>query len=143
MTNNPDNDLKLYNQQLKNKDSLFNKLVKSKLPQDFSSKLDNALSRIEIIWGFLIRSLFIFSIGFFGYNYLSPQSIKDIPFSQLTLDLLFNNIFSGVLVVGCVLWFFSFPSKSDKPEESPYKIWANVGYFIICIALFIWIKYNP
>jgi len=88
----------------------------------------------------VFRTVFIIAVGFFGYEYLNPQPIGDIPFAQLTFDLIFKNLFSFALVIGCFKWFFSFPKKQDECEEDPYQFWASLGYLIVggSVAWYLW-----
>ena len=81
----------------------------------------------------ICRFLFIVSIGFIGYYWIDPQSIGDIPFSQLTLNLILKRLFAGLLILGCIVWFFRFPEKRYKEmidEDDPYHIWADFSVLI-------------
>lgn len=91
-------------------------------------------------WGMLFRTAFILSIGFFGFIFYKP--IGDIPFSQLTLNQVFSNLFATIIVLGSIFWFFNFPNEKhfdllENQKQSPYAIWGQFGGIVICIAALI------
>lgn len=127
MYNDPDKELNKYNQQLKYEESL------QKIPKVIS--VTNSLKKLEIAWGALFRCLFIIAAGFISYSYIDPEPIKDIPFSQLTLDLVAKKVFSIMIIIACIGWFFNFPKKESDHEENPCKTWAIWGYIVVAIGL--------
>lgn len=91
-------------------------------------------------WGMLFRAIFISSLGIGGYFWLDPQPISDIPFSQLTLNQLFSNLFAFLLSVGCFCWFVNFPKQKKSPEsldDNPYVTWSRISFLFIFLAALI------
>lgn len=88
-------------------------------------------------WGVLFRALFISTVGIVGYFWFDPKSIGDIPFSQLTLNHFFENIFGIGIAVGCIWWFFNFPdqSKSQSSKDNPYVVWGQSGGCIVLLGV--------
>ena len=105
------------------------------------SRIISFLMKLKRGWGMIFRFLFIVSIGFIGYYWIDPQSIGDIPFSQLTLNLILKKLFAGLLILGCIVWFFRFPERHEemKDEDDPYSMWANISCFFIFIGFLIWL----
>lgn len=89
-------------------------------------------------WGMLFRTLFISFVGIVGYFWLDPQSIGDVPFSELTLNQIFKNLFAVLIVIGCFIWFFDFPNQgsSKDPESNPYVSWGRFGGWVLFLAAF-------
>jgi magnesium-transporting ATPase (P-type) len=81
-------------------------------------------------WGMLFRTLFIIAVGYFGYSWIDPQALGDKPLSQLTLNNIVSNLMAGGIVLGCIVWFFHFPT-SDEHNSEPYLIWAQFGAVIV------------
>ena len=92
------------------------------------------LMKLKRGWGMIFRFLFITSVGFIGYIWFNPQNLGDIPFSQLTLNLLFNNLFSLGIVIYCIIWFFNFP---DDSFDEPYNKWANYSLIVYLILVYM------
>jgi len=88
-------------------------------------------------WGIIFRALFICAVGAIGYFWIDPQSISDMPLSQLTLKQIFGNLFAVLIVIGCFKWFCDFPEQSgDKnPEENPYVGWGQIGGLVAIVAV--------
>lgn len=101
------------------------------------------ITKLKRNFGICVRLLTIFCIWFFGREIIEPSSIGDTPFSQLTLNSIFNSAMSVGLPIVCVFWAFNAPDSHEEmePEEDPYIfLWASFGYFVICglIAWIIW-----
>lgn len=92
-------------------------------------------NRLTILrgWGMLFRTLFITAMGMIAYLWFKPQSLGDIPFSQLTLNQVFDNLFGILIPLGCIFWFFKFPKHKDsgEPYENKYAMWGLLGIVII------------
>lgn len=84
-------------------------------------------------WGMLFRTLFITAIGVMAYLCFKPQSLGDVPLSQLTLNQIFGNLFGVLIPLVCIFWFFRFPKQkdSDEPHENRYAMWGLLGIVII------------
>lgn len=78
----------------------------------------------------LFRAVFIGAVAFIGYNWIDPQEIGDIPFSQLTINDIFKPVLAIALVLGCIKWFFSIPDTNEWA-----KYWANIGYFALLVVI--------
>lgn len=89
---------------------------------------------IITIWGMTFRTVFYLCIGFFGYFLFDPPTISDVPFSELTFNMLFRNIGAIVFVIACIVWFFDFPQKYSD-DDNPYDRWAWLGGLIVVIML--------
>src|SRR3546814_10908871 len=63
-----------------------------------TSKLDAFGLTLLRWWGAIFRALFICAVGVIGWFWLDPQSISDLPLSQLTLKQIARNIFAVLLV---------------------------------------------
>jgi hypothetical protein len=109
-----------------------------------TEKLESATSKLDTLgwallrwWGVIFRTLFICAIGTVGWFWIDPQSISDIPLSQLTLKQIFRNLFAVLIVIGCARWFFDFPEQTNdkNPEENPYVGWGQFGGFIVIVAV--------
>lgn len=105
--------------------------------QSQTSKLDSFGWALLRWWGALFRALFICAVGIIGWFWIDPQSIGDIPFSQLTLKQIAGNIFAVLLAIWCVKWFFEFPKqeKDTKPQENPYVFWGQLGGWAVAISV--------
>lgn len=113
----------------------------------FHSKLATLKTELSVImlkilrwWGMLFRAVLIFSIGIGGYLWLDPQPLGDVPFSQLTLNKVFSNIFALFLGIGCFCWFVKFPKQKKKPEspnDDPYVMWGMFGLLFMFLATLI------
>jgi heme/copper-type cytochrome/quinol oxidase subunit 2 len=111
--------------------------LEAKILESTSSKLE-ALGWILLRWwGGIFRALFICAVGTIGYFLVDPQSISDMPLSQLTIKQIFENIFAVLIVIGCFRWFFDFPEQSGdkKPEKNPYVEWGKFGIGVIIVAV--------
>lgn len=105
------------------------------------SKLDTlkwiALRR----WGMLFRTLFISFLGIAAYFWMEPQNIGDVPFSELTLNQIFKNLFAFLMVGGCICWFFKFPdernSMVEEPNDNPYVFWGRLSILVALIVTVI------
>lgn len=113
-----------------------------------SSKLNTLKTQILRKWGMLFRTLFISSIGIIAYLWLEPQNIGDVPFSELTFNQIFSNLFFTLVAIGCLYWFFKFPVQDhpDWPNDNPYESWGWFGAFLILIVsvvallVLVWIR---
>ena len=87
-------------------------------------------------WGILFRTLFISIVGVVGYFWLDPQSIGDVPLSQLTLNQILKNVFAFAIAIGCISWFFKFPETSGarSPEDNPYVGWGRFGGWVVLVV---------
>lgn len=111
-----------------------------KIPDSIRSKLETFKWTALRRWGMLFRMIFISSLGIGGYLWLDPQPIGDVPFSQLTLNQLFSNLFAFLLSVGCFCWFINFPQQkkgSESSNENPYVIWGIFSFLFILLAALI------
>lgn len=91
-------------------------------------------------WGMLFRAVFISSLGIGGHFWLDPQPIGDVPFSQLTLNLVFSNLLALILSIVCLCWFFSFPKEKKKqegPDDNPYVMWGFFGILLMLLFALI------
>jgi hypothetical protein len=108
------------------------------------SKLGVLGSAVMRWWGILFRALFIATLGIVGYSWLDPQSIGDVPFGEITPNQIFNNLFSVLIVFGCVYWFFNFPDQGDSndPDSNPYDSWGGFGVGIVCfiVLIILWLN---
>jgi hypothetical protein len=88
-------------------------------------------------WGVLFRALFICAVGVIGWFWIDPQSISDIPLSQLTLKQIAGNISALIFAIICATWFFEFPEqeRGKKPRENPYVSWGQFGGWVVVIAM--------
>ena len=102
-----------------------------------TSKLDLFGWALLRWWGVLFRALFIFAVGVIGWSWISPQSISDIPLSQLTLKQIAGNICAVLLAIWCIKWFFEFPEQEQdkEPQENPYVFWGQLGGSVVAIAV--------
>ncbi len=83
----------------------------------------------------LFRALTIAAIGGIGWMWFDPQSLGDIPFSQLTPNMIINNLFGVGIPIGCVVWFFNFPERGDEEHlnSDPYETWAHASGYVLLI----------
>lgn len=91
--------------------------------------------------------------------WIDPQPLGDIPLSQLTLNMIFSNLFAGALAIGALYHFFNFPDTpnseivdvepSQKREidilvlkSNPYVDWVkgSVGMIFILIFVVAWME---
>ena len=88
-------------------------------------------------WGIIFRALFIFAVGVIGYFWIDPQSISNMPLSQLTLKQISGNLLAVLIVIGCFRWFVDFPEQSgDKnSDENPYVGWGQFGGLVFIVAV--------
>lgn len=88
-------------------------------------------------WGVLFRALFICAVGIIGWFWIDPQSISDVPLSQLTLKQIGGNILAVVLAIWCIKWFFEFPEQERGKElrENSYIGWGQFGGGVVAIAV--------
>jgi hypothetical protein len=111
-----------------------------KIPHSITSKLEPLKWSVMRRWGMLFRIFFISSLGIGGHLWLDPQPIGDVPFSQLTLNQVFSNLFDFLLIVGCFFWFVNFPKQKKKPEgpdDNPYVVWGVFGILFIFLSAII------
>jgi hypothetical protein len=87
-------------------------------------------------WGILFRTLSITIVGVVGYFWLDPQSIGDVPLSELTLNQILKNVFAFAIAIGCISWFFKFPDTSDatSPENNPYVTLGKFGGWVVLVV---------
>jgi hypothetical protein len=106
--------------------------------------LQSTSSRFEVLgwrlirwWGIIFRALFICAIGVIGYSWIDPQSIDDIPLSQLTLKHIFRNLIALLIAIGCAKWFFEFPDQKgdSNVEGNPYVTWGQFGFLVVVIGV--------
>lgn len=111
-------------------------VLKLRDPETAQSKLETLGWLLVRWWGILFRAVFISLIGIVGYFWLDPQSIGDVPLSELTLNRILKNLFAVLIAIGCISWFFKFPdqSESKSPEDNPYVTWAQFGGWVILAA---------
>jgi hypothetical protein len=88
-------------------------------------------------WGVLFRALFICAVGVIGWFWIDPQSISDVPLSQLTLKQIAGNIFAVIFAIWCIKWFFEFPEqeRGKEPQENPYVGWGQFGGWVVAAAV--------
>lgn len=100
------------------------------------TELSTVMLKILRWWGMLFRALFISSIGIIPYLWLDPQPIGDVPFSQLTLNQVFSNLFALLIALGCIVWFFKFPVQEHPqwPNDNPYNSWGWLGILAILVV---------
>lgn len=104
------------------------------------AELSTIMLKILRWWGMLFRAILIFSIGIGGYFWLDPQPLGDVPFSQLTLNKVFSNIFALLLGIGCFCWFVKFLKQKKKPEspnDDPYVMWGMFSLLFMFLAALI------
>lgn len=113
--------------------------LKMKKLESITSKIDTLGWALLRWWGVIFRALFICAIGTIGWLWIDPQSISDIPLSQLTLKQICGNIIAILIVIGCARWFFDFPEQSNdkNPEENPYVGWGQFGGFIVIVTVLV------
>lgn len=101
-----------------------------------SSKFDDVVLTALRWWGVLFRALFICALGVIGWLWINPQSISDVPISQLTLKQIVGNILATLLAIWCVKWFLDFPEQQrvTEPKENPYIVWGQFGAGLILVA---------
>jgi hypothetical protein len=107
------------------------------------NNVDEGIDLLQSLWGMIFRSLFIFAVGYLGYNWIDPPNIGDVPFAQLTLRAILGSVLAVGIVIGCIGWFFNFPDRMSKDEEDPYILWAHGSYYLIgiaAVAYFIWFR---
>lgn len=102
-----------------------------------TSKLGGLGWTILSWWGAVFRALFICSVGVVGWAWIDPQSISDLPISQLTLKQIIGNILAVLLAIWCVKWFFEFPKheRGKEPRENPNVRWGQFGGLVAVIAV--------
>lgn len=113
--------------------------VHSKLAT-LKTELSTVMLKILRWWGMLFRAIFISSIGIGGYFWLDPQPLGDVPFSQLTLNQVFSNLFALILAIGCFCWFINFPQQKKKPEslnDERYVIWGLFSILFVFLAALV------
>lgn len=100
------------------------------------SKINILKTQILHKWGMLFRTLFISSIGIVAYLWLTPEDIGGVPFSELTLNMIINNLFFAFIALGCLYWFFKFPVQEhpEWPNDNPYDSWGWFGILFIFIT---------
>ena len=131
-TEHPDDNVELDSEPVVNRDE----------SQPVVSKLETFGWALVRMWGMLFRAMFISLIGIIGYLWLDPQSIGDVPFAELTLNQVLNNMFAGLIAIGCIIWFFSFPDQGDVEslEDNPYVTWGRFGggVFLVVALVVYW-----
>ncbi|MCW5595563.1 MAG: hypothetical protein KIT42_06810 [Rhodocyclaceae bacterium] len=102
-----------------------------------TSNLDELRWKLLRWWGVLFRTLFICAIGVIGWFWIDPQSISEIPLSQLTLKQISGNISAFLLAIFCATWFFEFPEQDcgEEPRDNPYVGWGQFGGWIVGVAV--------
>lgn len=104
--------------------------------ESITSKFDALGWALLRWWGILFRALFICAVGVIGWFWIDPQSISDVPLSQLTLKQIAANIFAVLLAIWCVKWFFEFPEQEGKePQENPYVGWGQFGGWLVVVVV--------
>ena len=111
-----------------------------------------------LVWfGVLSRALFIPLFAIIAYQLIDPRDVIDVPFSRLTIGMIFENLLAWSIVVFCVVWFFRFPKKDDywligysesdkdrlqvRAVEDEYLKWSRYGVLVLIIIILIyWIK---
>jgi hypothetical protein len=83
--------------------------------------------KILRLWGGIFRFLVIAAIGIGAYIYLDPPSIMDRPLASLTLRDIAKNVTAAFIAVGCISWFFSFPSDG---EGISLEDWGKLGAWV-------------
>lgn len=79
--------------------------------------------------GYVTRPIFIISIGLVAVFFFMPDSIGDIPFSQLTLNKILYFVLWIVAMIVLILWIFSSPESSEN-----WEAWGQFGLAIVCAA---------
>ena len=102
------------------------------------SRLDTLGWALLRWWGIFFRALFICAVAVIGWFWIDPQSISDIPLSQLTLKQIAANILVALLAIWCVKWFFEFPEqeRGKEPQDNPYVGWGQFGCLVVAVAVF-------
>lgn len=108
--------------------------------KNIESKLELYSLKFTLLWGKIFRFVFILAVGIFSYFWLEPKSIGDVPFAQLTVNMIGKNIFGALIPLGCIFWFFNFPevSKDEMNPDNPYKVWASSSFLLALIAGLYW-----
>lgn len=103
-------------------------------------KIDIGIDRIKAGWAKCFRAAFIFSIGYLGYKWLCPRPLGEIPFGQLTFNMICENIFAAIFGGSCLIWFFNFPEEERNPPtgKDPYERWFAFSLAAICVGSLIW-----
>jgi len=98
--------------------------------------------RLIRYWGMIVRFLWYLVLGILAYIFIDPQSLADIPFSDMTFRMLATNIFFPMVALGLFGLFMSFPVSKISVEDlgseenelvileaSPYINWAWFSLF--------------
>lgn len=102
--------------------------------------------KVKRLWGMFFRVIFISSIMFISYCWLDAGPIGDIPFSQLTLNLILKNLALISIILGCMHWLFKLPimhrGPKGKGEDDPYLIWADFSGGLLLLGFFVYLFFN-
>ena len=111
--------------------------LETKKPESIAQKFDALVLALLRWWGIIFRALFIFAVGVIGYFWIDPQSISNMPLSQLTLKQISGNLLAVLIVIGCFRWFVDFPEQSgDKnSDENPFVGWGQFGGLVFIVAV--------
>lgn len=111
----------------------------SEFLEDSESRLRTFPMALVRGWGMIFRAIFITIIGIVAYFWLDPQSIGDVPLSQLTLNHIFSNLFSVLIFIGCIIWFFNFPDQANKKssKDNPYFLWGQFGGAVVLVIALV------
>jgi hypothetical protein len=108
--------------------------------------------KLTVWFGVLSRIVLIPVFAVFVYQLIDPHGVLDVPFSELTLGMMFESLFTWLFVIFCIVWFFKFPriglgkyygiSDADtvaRAIEDAYMGWARVGgVILLIISLIYW-----
>ena len=111
---------------------------------DDDSTLDGPPQKLLRWWGMLFRFFLIAVIGLASWVFLYQPGIEDIPIGQLTLKQIGGRIFSALIALGCILWFFKFPDE-DKLDGLSYQDWGKLGGWVFLAAgggVAIWLAFT-
>ena len=86
--------------------------------------------------GKIFRFIFLVSVGFFLFISidvdLDPQPIYDIPFSELTINLILNAFLPLVFYFGCIAYIFFILFTNFDPD-----LWAEFGGGLLVLIIVI------
>lgn len=121
----------------KNPDSDLEVDVEKEEPNSGDSKFDALLRILNLWWGILFRALFISFLGIFSYIMADPPSIGDVPFSDLTLNNVFENLIAIIFPIFCFFWILNYPKQDTSmyKDSNPYEVWSGFGNLLILIVV--------
>ena len=98
------------------------------------------LYRLFVMWGKLVRlAILMVGIPLALYFFIDPVDVREIPFSNLTLKLIGENVFFVCGVGLSLKAFFDFHAHSENYEdESEELIWIKNSPYIFWGQCPIW-----